>query len=95
MQNQDYFTITDIASIMFHATPDEMDSLFEMFKTILKTGEKQTLNLGDKRLTVSRIGKDTIWFYTSDGFFDCNAAALHALFGKSWNKKAWKACLKS
>ena len=95
VQNQDYSTITDIASIMFHATPDEMDSLFEMFKTILKTGEKQTLNLGDKRLSVSRIAKDTIWFYTSDGFFDCNAAALHALFGKPWNKKEWKSFLKS
>ncbi|MDA8871208.1 hypothetical protein N9H89_00890 [Flavobacteriaceae bacterium] len=94
-QNQDYSTITDIASIMFHATPNEIDSLFDMFKTILKTGEKQTLNLGDKRLTVSRIAKDTIWFYTSDGFFDCNAAALHALFGKPWNKKQWKSFLKS
>lgn len=94
-QNQDYQTITDIASIMFHATPDEMDSLFETFKTILKTGKKQTLNLGDKVLTVSKLGKNTIWFYTSDGFFDCNAAQLHMLFGKKFDKKQWKSFLKS
>lgn len=94
-QNQKYKTITDIVSLSFHATPKELDALFEMLAEVIKTGNEKTINLGSQRVVLSRIGKNMIFFFTSDGYFDCNAAALHKLFGKQWDKKAWKAYLKS
>ena len=94
-QNQEYKTITDITSVSFHATKDELDTLFEMLKSVFKSGQEKVINLGDSKITLSLLSKNLLWFYTSDGHFNCTPAGLHKLFGKQWDKKAWKAYLKS
>ena len=100
-QNQDYSQIISIESVVFTATKEDIDGLFDILKMVLKNGEKKTVNLGENFVVkASKIGKDDIFFWIMEGSrkngnFSISTQGLYSLFGKQFNKKEWKAFLKS
>jgi hypothetical protein len=94
-QNQKYTTIEDRISVTFFATEQELDGLFDAFKSVFKKGSKSELKVGDSSFYLELFSKQALYISTKDGYFLVNPAGLHKLFGKTWNKKSWKAYLKS
>ena len=101
-QNQEYNQIQDIQKAYFTATKEELDYLFNEMKKVFKFQKDISIPIGKNTLQVSYI-KDidksimVIFSGEANGYFKVNGAALYYLFGKEkeWNKKSWKAFLKS
>ena len=94
-QNQEYSTIDDRVSVTFYASEQELDGLFDIFKSVFKNNSDKEVNVGDENFYLKRFSKKTLYIRTKDGWFTVNPAALHALFGKGWDKKEWKNYLNS
>lgn len=96
--NAEYRTITDYQSLSFKASEDDIDYLFNEILKAYKTDEPMTIRLGEqevmfkrfmkKSMSVSPMGQGAV------GFFYIDAQRLHNLFGKPFDKKAWKNYLK-
>jgi len=101
-QNQEYNQIQDIQEAYFTATTEELDYLFNEMKKVFKFKKDISIPIGKNTMKVSYI-KDidksimVIFSGEANGYFKVNSAALYYLFGKKkeWNKKSWKAFLKS
>ena len=100
-QNQEYKSITDIKSAMFSATDEDLDGLFGILKEVIKTDKDKEIKLGTNYLlNASKFSDSSIFMYfykgsIKHGYFTLSPAGLHRLFGKEFNKKEWKAYLKS
>lgn len=61
-QNQEYKSITDIKSVIFAATEEDLDGLFSVLKDIIKTDKDQEIKLGtDYMLSASKFSNSSIW----------------------------------
>lgn len=100
-QNQDYEYTTDIRYINFSANQDELESLFEIIKSVAKTGEEVELNIGDNfRLTIQKFMKNEVFIYSykgsdKNGYFTLNGRGIYLLFGKEFSNKEWRKFLKN
>lgn len=101
-QNQEYNQIQDIQEAYFTATIEELDYLFNEMKKVFKFQKDISIPIGKNTMEVSYtkdINKSIMVIFSGEanGYFKVNGAALYWLFGKKkeWNKKTWKAYLKS
>ena len=100
-QNQEYQSISDIKSVMFAATEEDLDGLFDILKEIIKTDKEQEIKLGTNYiLNASKFSDSSIFMYffkgsRKNGYFTLSPSGLHQLFGKEFDKKEWKQYLKS
>ena len=65
-QNQEYQSISDIKSVMFAATEEDLDGLFGILKDIIKTDKDQEIKLGTNYiLNASKFSDNSIFMYLS------------------------------
>ena len=61
-QNQEYQSISDIKSVMFAATEEDLDGLFGILKDIIKTDKDQEIKLGTNYiLNASKFSDNSIF----------------------------------
>lgn len=101
-QNQEYDQIEDLQIAYFYAKQEELAYLFNEMRGVFKRQEDIVIPVGGNNIRVSYENKidktiTVILSGNANGFFEINAAGLYYLFGKKqeWNKKSWKAYLKS
>jgi len=86
--------------LKFKSTTEDINSLFEIFKNVIKTDKQKVLKLENKTVTIkpSSFKDEVIFMYELNGenkYFFIKAKGLYELFGKPWNKKEWREYLKS
>ena len=89
--NLKYQTITDINSISFTATDEDLDGLYQSLKTqvLAEKGTENTLELGQSRInfkTYRALGVSSLMIYDYSevgAFFYITAKQLDKLFGKN------------
>ena len=101
-QNQEFNQIENIQRAYFNAKSEELEYLFNEMKKVFKFQEQISITIGKSTMIVSyskSIDKTIMITLSGEakGYFKVNAAGLFYLFGKKeeWNKKTWKAYLKS
>tara|TARA_A100001015_G_C15018750_1_gene726884 strand:- start:1266 stop:1766 length:501 start_codon:yes stop_codon:yes gene_type:complete len=99
-QNQEYEILQDGVSVPFYASATELDYLFNQMKMVFKLGKSEikVIPVGDSKFVITKVNSNEILISIDgqkNGYFNVNPAGLHFLFGKRWNKKEWKAYLKS
>ena len=86
-------------TIEFSATPVEYDLLFDQIKEVFRTKQEETLLLDKSTKVALRLITNTdleFTFYKEEvkqGAFSTSATGLHLLFGKVWDKQAWRVFL--
>tara|TARA_R100001440_G_scaffold74908_1_gene100949 strand:+ start:513 stop:1013 length:501 start_codon:yes stop_codon:yes gene_type:complete len=99
-QNQEYEVLQDGVSVPFYASATELDYLFNQMKMVFKMDKSETkvIPVGDSKFVITKVNSNEILISIDgqkNGYFNVTPAGLHILFGKRWNKKKWKAYLKS
>ena len=96
-RNSEYRYLTDFKALNFYASSDDIDYLFNELALALKNQEERSITLGDDKLTYQPFMKKNIafWALNAGGIHYLSPEHLHNLFGKKFDKKAWKAFLKS
>ena len=69
-------------------------------KMVFKLGKSEikVIPVGDSKFVITKVNSNEILISIDgqkNGYFNVTPAGLHFLFGKRWNKKEWKAYLKS
>ena len=104
--NQDYFlAIETYQKISFYATQEELDYLFEeLVKGFKHSKDYLKIDIGDGNIQykggVGMLANKTLRFITmskrnGNGTGWLNGEGLHIIFNKPFDKKKWKAYLKS
>lgn len=95
-RNSEYSYITDFKALNFYASSDDIDYLFNELTLALKNQEERSITLGDDKLTYQPFMKKNLafWAQKEGGIHYLTPQDLHALFGKKFDKKTWKAFLK-
>lgn len=101
-QDQNYQKISKIVIVEFSATEEELNYLFDELKSTFKSFNKEEfrIEVGNATLIYNLYRKKEMKITAilksgEKGYFTTNAAALHILFGKKWDKKVWKNYLNS
>lgn len=95
-QDQNFQKLSKIVIVEFSATDEELDYLFNELKSTFKTyNEEFRIEVGNATLVYNLYRKKEMKIFAilkngEKGYFNTNAAALHILFGKEWDKKEWK-----
>jgi hypothetical protein len=95
-QDQNFQKISKIIIVEFTATDEELDYLFNELKSAFKSSNEEfRIEVGNATLIYNMYRKKEMKITAilkngEKGYFGTNAAALHILFGKKWDKKAWK-----
>ena len=95
-QDQSFQKISKIVIVEFSATEEEFNYLFDELKSTFKSSKEEfRIEVGNATLVYNLYRKKEMKITAmlkngEKGYFTTNAAALHILFGKEWNKKDWK-----
>ena len=98
-QNKQNSNQADYKTIEFSATPAEYELLFHQIKEVFRTKQEKTLLLDKSTKVALRLITDTDLEFTlykdevKQGVFSTSATGLHLLFGKVWDKQAWRVFL--
>lgn len=80
-------------SIKFKSTSEDIESLFNIMRRVIKTGEGKNIKLQDKVVTIEPFTKNILMFKTEVDdkmkYFFLKPRGIYALFGKTFNKKDW------
>ena len=95
-QDQSFQKISKIVIVEFSATEEEFNYLFDELKSTFKSSKEEfRIEVGNATLVYNLYRKKEMKITAilkngEKGYFTTNAAALHILFGKEWDKKMWK-----
>ena len=95
-QDQSFQKISKIVIVEFSASEEEFNYLFDELKSTFKSSKEEfRIEVGNATLVYNLYRKKEMKITAmlkngEKGYFTTNAAALHILFGKEWNKKEWK-----
>ena len=95
-QDQSFQKISKIVIVEFSASEEEFNYLFDELKSTFKSSKEEfRIEVGNATLVYNLYRKKEMKITAmlkngEKGYFTTNAAALHILFGKKWNKKDWK-----
>ena len=95
-QDQSFQKISKIVIVEFSASEEEFNYLFDELKSTFKSSKEEfRIEVGNATLVYNLYRKKEMKITAmlkngEKGYFTTNAAALHILFGKKWNKKEWK-----
>ena len=98
-QNKQNSNQGNYKTIEFSATPAEYDLLFNQIKEVFRTKQEKTLPLDKSTKVALRLITNTDLEFTlykdgvKQGVFSTSATGLHLLFGKVWDKQAWRVFL--
>ena len=98
--NSEYDKKEEKTTLRFQSTSEEIDTLFETFKRVIKTKELKELRLEDKTVIIkpSAFNEDVYFVYEVAGltkYFFIKAIGIYELFGKTFDKKEWEEYLKN
>ena len=98
-RNAEYQYLTEVETLSFYADKDDLEYLFLELKKGFKSKSEMNLDVGKSKLYFNQyINNKTLLIYVSGeakGYFSLNGKQLFKLFGKAYNKKAFKEFLKN
>jgi len=86
-KNEKYENLSDIQSLWYNSgikTKDVTNQLYSLLLSIFDKDDKfkQDVTLGEDKLILAKIDTDTIWVWSTKGYFTLNKQSLKTIFNK-------------
>ena len=86
-KNEKYTTLSDFKSLNYYSgikTKDVTNQLYSLLLSIFDKDDKfkQEITLGEDKIILAKINTDTIWVWSTKGYFSLNKQSLKTIFNK-------------